>query len=180
MKDMMIDIETLGSGPNSVIVSIGAVMFDIKSSGILSYRPSYSSCIIDPKEQQSLGMTIDASTVLWWLDQSKEAQNATFKGVISPFKETLETLSNFIHTHQPNTIWANSPSFDLVILRNAYAKAGMLVPWNYSIERDVRTLVSITKTDKVPFTGIQHSALDDCLNQIERCQMAYKKISGVA
>ena len=68
MSNLMLDIETLGTGPNSVILSIGAVEFD--ETGVIS--KFYEA--IDPESCTDWGLQIDARTVLWWMDQNDAAR----------------------------------------------------------------------------------------------------------
>ena len=59
----MIDLETLDTSPNCVILSIGAVAFDPKGMGIvekLELKPT-----IDEQTEQH-GRIIDEGTINWW------------------------------------------------------------------------------------------------------------------
>ena len=74
MKNVMIDIETLGTRPGSIILSIGACAFDpadISSVGSDARYEFYEN--IDPEDCKSLGLTSDPSTVAWWAKQGPEA-----------------------------------------------------------------------------------------------------------
>ena len=68
---VMIDLETLGTVANSIILSIGAVKFDLNSNHIAD-DGFYASISID--SNLHAGRQLSESTLLWWLDQSKEAQ----------------------------------------------------------------------------------------------------------
>lgn len=74
MKNLMIDIETLGNKPNSAILQIAAVSFD-PTSGEMGNEFSVN---ISPKSCEKLGMKIQASTVEWWMQQSDEARDEVF------------------------------------------------------------------------------------------------------
>ena len=67
---IMVDLETMGTAPGSAIVSLGAVAFD-PVAGTLGeefYRViTLGSC-------QRAGLTIDAGTIGWWLQQSDSAR----------------------------------------------------------------------------------------------------------
>lgn len=74
MKHVMVDLETLGTKPGSVILSIGAVTFDLDGSGrdgrTFYQRVNIQSCL-------DAGMTVDGDTVEWWFhpdrDQARRA-----------------------------------------------------------------------------------------------------------
>ena len=68
MQNVMVDIETLGTSSNSVILSIGAVEFDNENLG------AEFEVYIDPESCTDHGLVIDAPTVMWWLGQSNEAR----------------------------------------------------------------------------------------------------------
>ena len=175
----MIDIETFGTKPNSVIVSIGAVGFNLKTGeiGSLFYTEiSAEDCV-------KQGLEIDAATVEWWLKQSKEAQNSLVRSNTTKhkLKVGLLNLARYIcnNYHPDASIWANSPSFDLVILKNAFEKVGLTAPWKHNKERDVRTLLSLIPEVKkeISFKGIKHYAIDDCKHQINCCCEVWKRLN---
>ena len=62
-QNLMIDLETLGTKPNSAILSIGAVYFDKDGLGEEFYAN------VDLQDSIDSGFDIDASTVYWWLSQ---------------------------------------------------------------------------------------------------------------
>jgi hypothetical protein len=166
MKDIMIDIETLALTPDATILSIGAVEFDATSMG----REFYVE--IDPKQ----GRALDPETCLWWAQQS-----SAFLDKRKPVLDSaLAALAAFMYpTHKDGYnrdvasdfeggVWANSPVFDLAILRNAFDRFLILAcPWDYHQERDVRTAKAfVAKADRPEFTGTKHNALDDAKYQV--------------
>lgn len=172
----MIDIETFGTKSNSVIVSIGAVVFDLESgkTGSLFHMDiSASDCVKN-------GLKIDSDTFIWWLKQPKEAQRKiTEDKNRKSLKIALLNLGRFIYDNCPPDIqvWGNSARFDLGLIENAFDVIGFKLPWNHYNERDVRTLVSFAPEIKnnMPFTGIKHYAIDDCKHQIKYCSEIYKQ-----
>jgi len=174
-NDIMIDIETMGNGSNSAIVSIGAVKFDMTSgeTGDTFYQKvDLQSCI-------DIGLTVKASTIMWWLDQNEEARKELTKGEHVSITYALNLFSDYCNTK--NLIWGNSPRFDLGIMHDAYRAIKKEIPWNFRNERDVRTLVGFEPDIKQNYVykGYAHNALDDCYNQIEYCNLTYKKIRNL-
>lgn len=183
---MMVDIETLSTKPNSVILSIAAVEFDIQTGEI--GEKFHTS--IDTKSCFELGMVQEQSTLDWWAEKSEEAKAVTFIGD-SSIQQALIDLANFFDRNPIRySTWANSPSFDLVILKNAYDAVGDVAqvtaqqkenggtPWIFRQENCVRTLSNRFPEIKknTPNVGNEHNALDDCLFQIAYLCKLYKKM----
>lgn len=178
MEHLMIDIETFGRKANSVIVSIGAVFFDIETgkTGSVFYTDiSAVDCVRN-------GLTMDPETFDWWLKQPKDAQDkVTRERDNKSLREGLMNLGRFINENSPQSlkVWGNSARFDLGILQNAYDVVGLDAPWNYYNERDVRTLVSFAPGIKkdLLFSGVKHYPVDDCKHQIKYCTKIYNTLT---
>lgn len=153
----MLDLETLGQKPGSVIVAIGAVKF-----GRGQILDSFYE-IVDPQSCVAHGLRMDASTVLWWLKQSDAARAA----ITQPGRELKEVLWRF--TAWVDVIdadmWGNGASFDNVLLGSAYDHAQMTRPWSYYNDRCYRTVKNLHPDVKMVRSGTYHHALDDA-----RCQ----------
>lgn len=174
MNDLMVDIETLGTGPNSVILSIGAVEFDPVTGK--TFDGFFIK--INSKDCYKHGLQSDIDTIVWWI---KQKPNLHDFGQGYNLKYSLEQFIYFIITHRADNIWANSPSFDLVILKNAFNKVDLQAPWNFRDEKDVRTVSSLFPEIKqnCEFIGERHNSIDDCKHQIRYlCQML-NKIKGI-
>lgn len=171
-EHLMVDIETMGKGSYSAIVSIAAVEFDIytgQTGNTFYTNVDLQSCL-------NLGLKTDPETVQWWCEQSNEALKA-----LEEHKEPLEIALKMFKKLIGNNayqIWGNSARFDLGILENAYEVLGIVKPWEYYNERCVRTLVSFAPEVKqtMPFTGTKHNAIDDCLHQIKYCTAIWKAL----
>lgn len=169
----MIDLETLGNLPTSVITQIGAVAFD--DYGVTG--PEFL-IHVDIQDCINKGLTMDASTICWWLEQSDEARKQIIEGQKNKplsLDHALFELRAFIESLTPSTleIWGNSNRFDLGILHNAYLKTkNTRLPWLFRNERDVRTVVMLYPAIKDKwvnnFKGIKHDPIADC-----KCQIGY-------
>ena len=173
MKHLMVDIETMGLKSDAPICSIGAASFDPFDPGAVFETFELTVSLTSNAE---LNRTADLGTVTWWLQQKPEAQAALLGGEQFKLSFALEKLRAWIVAESPTKIWANSPSFDLVILRNAMETAGLRTPWRYFDELDVRTCKFLLDSQgiappNIP-TGIKHKALDDVLTQITLVQTA--------
>ena len=172
---VMLDLETMGKKSNSAIVSIGAVEFDIETGkfGDEFYeRIDLQSCL-------DKGLTVDGSTIYWWLQQNESARIEICKmgGHIS---EVLQKFSIFLNSLGDFEIWGNGVRFDVGIIEDAYIACGYeKTPWNFRNERDVRTLVSFAPDIKrqTNFNGVEHNPIDDCKYQITYCHAIWKKLN---
>ena len=159
MSNVMVDLETLGNNSHSVIISLGAVVFDENGLGETFYsRICPQSCV-------DAGLQMDADTVMWWMQQSEQAR-AEFKRACMSLPVVLHDFAKWFPDKA--TIWGNGATFDNVILSNAYAALKMSKPWKYNADRCYRTLKAlypqITPSKR---TGTYHNALDDAIYQAD-------------
>lgn len=170
----MIDLETFDHKPTAAIVSIGAVQFDMQSGEIgkkFYINIDLQSCI-------DAGLTLSASTIMWWMSQDKGAQQSLFDAPVS-LSVALNSLEDWFVGLGDCEVWANSPSFDLNILDNAFSKFNMPTPWRFYNERDCRTLVALNPSIKKSITNdLAHDALSDCIYQVRYCSATYNHIMG--
>lgn len=174
MINLMVDIETLGTTPGSVIASIGAVFFD-PSTGETGAE---FETLISVKDSKTKGFTTDEATVSWWARQSEQAQ-AQLKGSL-PVDFALSEFHDFVLSHcerKTVKVWGNGASFDPVLIEAAYGVCNRLYgveiepPFQYWNIRDVRTIVELGREigldpkKGMPFNGISHSALADAKHQ---------------
>lgn len=156
MADVMVDLETMGTGSNAVILSIGAVWFDDTGLGSTFYTN------VDQQSCLDVGLTKDASTEQWWAAQSAAARNALNENAV-PLSEALRAFSNCFEGDE--CVWGNGATFDNVILANAYKALGVKQPWSYSKDRCYRTLKSLYPAVMMERVGTHHNALDDAKSQ---------------
>lgn len=155
----MLDLETLGNRPGCVIVSIGAVIFgggEIR--GVFYHRVDAEDCV-------RFGLTLDASTVLWWMRQSAEARSELSQpGLL--LTEALSKFSRFVSDPDAE-VWGNGASFDNAILSEAYVRTSLHRPWKYFNDRCYRTVKALHPEIPMERTGTHHNALDDAKSQAE-------------
>lgn len=167
MKDVMVDLETMGTGHRAAIVSIGAVYFDpwTGEEDHTFYKKINLESAVDA------GLVMDADTVLWWLKQSDEARREISSLWAGRLHDVLENFSGWLPSKA--RIWGNGSNFDNRILREAYEATGLLCPWHWSDDRDMRTLVDtgaklgIVTVVEPRKDAIAHHALHDALRQVD-------------
>lgn len=159
--DVMIDLETMGNGPNAAIVAIGAVEFDptTRSLGRLFYQ------VADLETSVRGGGEIDASTVMWWLRQSDEARNGIC-GEGQPLQQVLVAFGTWLAGLAEDVkVWGNGAAFDNVILAQAYRRADLTAPWPHWNDRCYRTMKAMRPDVKMERVGVHHNALSDAASQ---------------
>jgi hypothetical protein len=165
MTQLSIDIETLDTAPTSIILSVGMVAFEIGKYGGYEQVGYY---VLNLSEQSS--RTKSESTLKWWEEQT----DRDVFTIPENEKTSLRTFSiyfnEFLIKHSIEEVWANSPSFDIAILRDLFINTlKQPFPISYKNERDYRTLKSIRKNLNMPKNIIEnnntHNALSDAIYQ---------------
>ncbi|MGV4179637.1 3'-5' exonuclease [Citrobacter braakii] len=182
MNNLMIDLESMGKKPNAPIVSIGAVFFDPQSGDL--GQEFYTAVNLESAMEQ--GAVPDGDTILWWLRQSSEARSAICVDDAMPISSALSELSHFINRHSDNPkylkVWGNGATFDNVILRGAYERAGQVCPWQFWNDHDVRTIVTLGRVvgfdpkRDMPFDGVAHNALADARHQAKYVSAIWQRL----
>lgn len=186
--DIMVDLETLGTGPDSTIFQIAAMSFDIKS-GI---PMSKFNLIADISKNKSYEMNVDGSTLLWWVKTDSELfARLLGKGRVSSselIEEFHKWLSALCLTNEVY-LWGNGILFDNNLLRTQMESNGLDYPIHYRRDRDVRTIVDLTCAklgmEEKDFRELcyntsllPHDAFNDVANQILMVNACYKELTG--
>lgn len=166
LDDAMIDIETLGKKPGAAVLSIGAVMFGVARLGEEFYSPVLLQSCVD------VGLTIDPSTVAWWMKQSDEARAAAFVTDAPALPIVLQRFTNWFVAQKARHPWCHGATFDVPILDVAYEACGMPAPWKFYDVRDTRTLYDLAGVKVDRSQGTHHNALDDARAQAEAATKA--------
>ena len=160
MKDLMLDIETLGTGSDAAIIQIGACYFNRKSGKIgktFKLNVDLQSCL-------DFGFTVNGDTIYWWMCNNAQAIESVTKKPRTKIIRAMGDLKAF--SSKADTIWSHA-TVDFVIVNNAMI-------------RDIRTLVDLAGKgpDHTLRLDIHHDALDDCIYQVEYVVNAMNKLRG--
>lgn len=171
MPRVMLDLETMGNKPGAAIIAIGACIFD---TGVADGIGARFEARIDLEDAVKSGLQMDASTVKWWMEQSKEAQTAVMRpghtliSVLAYFDLFLRDYSG----HSDFEMWGNGSDFDNVLLGKAYEVVGLPLPWKFYKNRCYRTLKNLPGAPAQPkFEGLKHDALTDAVQQARHAML---------
>jgi hypothetical protein len=163
--ELMIDLETLGTKSDCVVVSIGACFFDIqkRALGTTFYMA------LDVGDQLEIGRKINADTLKWWFSQS-DAAKTVFHEKAQASAGVLNTFALWIKSNCPNQkdlkVWGNGSTFDISILENMFDQYRIKCPWGYNGIMDLRTFRRfVANNRKIEKLGTAHNALDDAKSQ---------------
>ena len=174
MNDLMIDIETMGTGHNAVMIQLGAVWFDRKTGEL-----GKSFCrSISEADACRLGFKTDPQTKKWWSFQNQDVLK-DIQDNEEPVEVVLKDFVEFLGDTKGVQIWSHA-TFDFVIVNN-YLKTLKLKPMFYRAARDIRTLVDLADIDLTAYNwedGKTHNALDDCRFQVKYCVDALNKVNS--
>lgn len=157
----MLDVETLGTAPGSVIFSLGAVRFTVdRIEKVIAIPIKLDSCVRD-------GLKVDPATVLWWLVQAPEPRTLAVEAMKNgqDLYDALLTFSSFLAEEEFTGIWGNGAGFDLPMLSAAYRAAGLPQPWSHRQERCYRTLRALAPHVEPATSLIAHDAIQDATAQ---------------
>ena len=174
VKHGMIDLETLGTTPNSVVLTIGAVKFDPFTNDEPIERLHLK---LNTEEQFNKGRIKDDDTLAWWLSQDKEVRDAAFTEYRVSINDGLNALMEW--SKDVSKIWCQGPSFDFPMLYSLHRDFNMDYPFNkFWLQRDSRTITSLVNDnlkEKINYNA--HDAVEDCVKQAKCVQYVYKKLN---
>lgn len=179
MSRVMLDLETLGTMPGCVILSIGAVIFD-PATPAETWPTFYAK--IDADTAEACGLTVCEDTLRWWGEQSPEARDEAFSGTES-LLDSLIDFAAFYKGNDGSQMWSHGGDFDGPVLKAAFHAVGLDYPASYKAGRCTRTLYEAAGVDpKAPEfqVGTLHNALDDAMAQALAAAEAMRRLPAVA
>lgn len=184
--DIMLDLETLGTKPGCVVLSIGALAFDPLADELPKPedggRSFYQNLTIF--DQLLLGLVVNEKTLDWWKLQDTKAKEAltTDKVTLQSGLFRLVTWLGNLPGKEKGKIWAKSPDFDCAVLEEAARRIGVNLPWTFRDKADLRTLThvgyvsgKVAGNPPAPI-GTKHNALDDCYTQAAEVQYVIRRL----
>lgn len=191
--DIMVDLETLGTRQDAIVLEISAVEFNCHTGEIGEVFDTK----LDIDEQVQYRRSLNCETLQWWFKQDEEARKNIFDEDVDIIRFNipweLAEFSNFVErcNNKCNSdsdrrvvkLWGNGSLFDLGILQNMYETClpNMKLPWKFWAVNDVRTIVDLNPDVKrnCKFDGTPHCAVDDCKHEIKYLVETLKTIKVV-
>lgn len=178
---IVLDLETLSTRPDALVLSIGAVGLN-KHGEILDDAQFH--VLLSRAEQDSYRHT-SLQTLAWWREQSNAAIEATLDAphhTHHPTDFALDAFGRFIASWSDKKsvcIWGNGCSFDNVILASLYRDFHIPLPWEFRNDRDMRTITAIFPHLKaMPFEGIKHHAQHDAMHEAKQLSKAIAELQN--
>lgn len=179
MTYFMKDLETLGTAPGCVILSVGVIACDFHAETVDDlFLDQGKYVVLNTEDSLNSFLHIDQSTVQWWSKQGPEARQVLAdardlkKSV--PLREGIQDTIDYVLGHcaaKEVRMLGNGADFDNPIFNVAAQMAGLKTPWSYG-GRCYRTLKNLDEllgpkftAPKVERHGTYHNALDDAKTQ---------------
>lgn len=166
--DVVLDLETLGIKPGSVVLQVGAIAFRRQGGEVLA---SFDRNI-DIGSSLMAGLEVSPEAVRWWRGQSDEARASVFaigdalRLVAASFRQFWVSAG----CDAASCLWARGADFDPPIWAAALKAAdGLDPPWRYSRVRDIRTALDVARFDRgaLPFGVERHVAIHDAGHDLD-------------
>ena len=183
MKDVMLDIETFGTGNNAAIASIGACFFDADAEAMTedAFGGTFHEFVNMGQTSPEMLGDLHIGTVMWWMSQSDEARTRLLHGMGESDKTLGAVLNSFaiwlaaeataqgVETHRLR-LWSNGPTFDETIVRAAFDRYEMKLPLSFRGSRCCRTMRDLANDFGWDWreqgkNNASHDALADALYQ---------------
>ncbi len=167
---LMLDFETLGTDPDTCVLSLGAVTFTI--NGIIEEKEWHFNLHGQMRAKRS----VNPDTLVWWMNQGGEAKAVFEKSIKSPLMcgQFAPEFAAWIAPHNVK-VWGNGATFDVSIVENIMKSFAVPYPWRFTNVRCYRTIKAGYDIEGGQFrAGVKHNALDDARFQAQ-CLIRYFK-----
>lgn len=171
--NVMVDLETRGTVPGCIILSIGAVAYSTRSGEL---GKEFYTVVSTPSCKEAF-LFEQADTMAWWGKQSEQARAVlrqsemdsapTLRDALTYFNNWLASLGDKKNLY----VYGNGADFDNPLLASAYHAVGMKQGWasyNGRCYRTLKSLPAVLGLTCPPIqrgTGTHHNALDDAKAQ---------------
>lgn len=182
LPNIMLDLETLGTGDHAPIIQVAAVRFhweDVEGDEPEGYREFKMN--VRMTNDDAFGR-IDPQTMLWWLQQEPAARDSAFcQDEAYHISDVIRSFHMWLAVDKEEPLlWADSPNFDVRLLRQACERVGHQWLFSHRSERCYRTLKREfgIEEDKSQREGVEHDALDDARHQARIACAIMRRLKG--
>lgn len=160
MTIVSIDIKTLGTVPGSVITSIAGVAQRNGKLGEFKVNIDIQSCL-------DAGLTVDGSTIEFWLQQNDKARESILDGNRSSLEKALKGFIWWLGFPESKRVFTKGPEFDIAMLQVACSKFGLTLPVERKEVLSIRNLVDEFPEIEMDWSGTAHDPLEDAKRQLK-------------
>ena len=172
---VMVDLENLGTGPDAMVLSIGACTFGLERR--IPEQTFYRE--INPETATGI---IDVSTAKFWMEQASKGVMPPMLGAYAQVTAVLNFMDwlKIVGAYDNLVVWANGTDFDIPKLDRLFKE--IKVPtssvWKYNAVRDCRTIYKLFGNYGIkPERNNYHNALADAVWQAEYLISIVKNVS---
>lgn len=172
MSDAMIDLETLSTAHEAVVLTLGAVKFNP-----FTLQPTTDELYmrLNADDQIEKGRHVSESTMEWWTKQPEAIQEEA----LGPQNRhevpvVLAALNKFLVG--VDKIWCQGPHFDITILESLFKQYGISTNWQYYQVMDSRTFFGVHGDPRDKNRASLHNAVEDCKSQAQGVQLLMKQL----
>lgn len=164
-----LDLETLSTHKNAVVVSIGASTVSMHTDAEQTF------CVFpNVQEQIDMGRHVSADTLRWWMQQDRVVQLNTFNGEETDVRTALQMLRGWMIGHGTPPVWTKGPAFDGAIIDSLAEDVGLPSPIMYRKHRDVRTIEDAVENSGDPEL---HMRLLDAQHKAREGRLAHDAVT---
>ena len=202
MKDFIIDLETLGSLPNTIVVDLSVVVFDPDPTKVQTFEElcaagkRFKLDLASQKENRS----VMKETIVWWKEQSVEARkNLKPSNEDVTVEEAITELYAYFKEmgidHWKSQGWCRGMSFDFPVLVDMIRQTFKvdytqdIEPIKFWQQRDIRTAIEayamlrgtiMTPLRKGVLDGfVAHDSIHDCVKDVIMLKTAQRYALGL-
>ena len=181
----MLDIETFGIEPNSIVTELGVYTFSKNES----YTSASLYCRVGITDQVRAGRTMSSNTLISHFEKNAVNFLEYIDADKSNIGDALSALKLFVEAEKRKMpgckiyIWANSPIFDIIILKDLYKSLSYPIEetifnedlFKYQTIMDYRTITNLIDEEDLNLIkqeveseseeGSYHNALYDAIYQ---------------
>jgi hypothetical protein len=157
VKQLIFDIETLGSDSNCICLLASFLVYDLKGDGrynLNELKHRVKTFKLSVEDQKAYGRTTDPETMKWWKEQL--AYTPSLKSILAPSKSDLTTeqfyeqLSAYLvaegYDKEKDWAWQRG-TLDIMVLDSMFKQTGLSqkeYPIYWWKIRDLRTAIDLT------------------------------------
>lgn len=178
-SQIMLDLETLATSPDAVVLTLGAIRFDPFADDTNSVDDTTIHMDtfyrrIDP-ESFTWDAAIEPSTMDWWMKQPESVREEAFAE--DDRHDIRDVMRDFYKWANKGFegVWANGPVFDIAMMEYITRQLERGNPWRFWQVQDARTVYRLVKHDR-PNPKLHH-ALWDCWSQIVALQSCFRNLN---